>query len=599
MTRNSDRTCRLLALILLLYVALAAWYSLTIPLGEAPDEVPHFTYIRYLARHGHLPTTTEEHEAFQPPLYYVLGTALTASIEDEAASPFAVQANAHFDVSDPRAPKNLLLHSAVENWPYRGWVLAWHLVRLLSIALGSITVWATYHLGRAILPDQPFVALSMAALTAFTPQFLFMSAVVNNDNAATAFSALILWQMAVLLRSQTLPQVWKHSALLGLLLGLGLLSKASIGALLPVVSLAIITSLRVRVFTRQERGWLLVSAPLLALGLAALVSGWYFWHNWLLHGDPLGISFLLQINARRQGPLTPEVLAWLFKGLFRSFWLGWIGISFETGIYWLIGLACLVGASGFVVWLLRRWRILDAATRWALGLLGLHAALTLAALLQWTATVLGTDQGRLIYPLLPTVMLVLAGGWAWWARGRSRPWVLGGLALGLLCLAVLTPIRHIRPLYAPAPAATEEDLAAATPLNVDWDGIRLLSYRLESDQVRPGEKLVLCLYWQALEPQEQQVWALIQLVDEEGQFLMYLDGSPTAGRDTTDRWMPGQPLASCHLLPVPDYGTPGEYHLTISLHPPGEQRWLLATGPNGEPLGERLLLPPTVRITTP
>jgi len=276
-------------------------------------------------------------------LYYVLGAVLTAPIQDEAASPFAVQANAHFDVSDPRSPKNLLLHSAVEDWPYRGWVLAWHLVRLLSIALGAVTVWATFHLGRAILPDQPLIALTMAALTAFTPQFLFMSAVVNNDNAATAFSALILWRMAVLLRSQTRPQIWRHSALLGLLLGLGLLSKASVGALLPVVPLAIIiASLRARVSTRQDRGWLLAGALLLALGLAALISGWYFWRNWLLHGDPMGTSFLLQVNARREGPLTPEVLMWLFKGLFRSFWLGWIGISFEDGIYWLIGLACLL-----------------------------------------------------------------------------------------------------------------------------------------------------------------------------------------------------------------------------------------------------------------
>ncbi len=600
MTRNGERTCRLLALILLLYVALAAWYSLTIPLGEAPDEVPHFTYIRYLAQHGRLPTTTEEHEAFQPPLYYVLGAVLTAPIQDEAASPFAVQANAHFDVSDPRAPKNLLLHSAVEDWPYRGWVLAWHLVRLLSIALGAVTVWATYHLGRAVLPDQPLIALTMAALTAFTPQFLFMSAVVNNDNAATAFSALILWQMAALLRSPSRPQIWKRSALLGLLLGLGLLSKASVGALLPVVPLAVtIASLQAGASSRQERARLLVGALLLVLGLGALISGWYFWRNWLLHGDPLGTSFLLQINARREGPLTPEVLAWLSKGLFRSFWLGWIGISFEDGIYWLIGLACLVGGSGFVAWLLRRWRTLDVATRWTLGLLGLHAVLTVAALLQWTATVLGTDQGRLIYPLLPTVMLVLASGWAWWAPGKSRPWVLGGLAVGLFCLAVLTPIRYIKPLYAPAPVATEEELAAATPLDVDWDGIRLLGYRLESDQVQPGGKLVLCLYWQTLEPQDRQVWALIQLVDEEGRFLMYLDGSPTAGRDTTDRWTPGQPLASCHLLPVPEYGAPGDYHITISLHPPGEQRWLPATGPEGTPLGERLILPPTVRITAP
>ena len=80
---------------------------------------------------------------------------------------------------------------------------------------------------------------------------------------------------------------------------------------------------------------------------------------------------------------------------------------------------------------------------------------------------------------------------------------------------------------------------------------------------------------------------------------MYTDGSPTAGRDTTDRWTPGVPLAAQHLLPVPDYGPPGEYCLTISLHPSGEQRWLTATGPDGTPLGERFTLPVTVQITAP
>jgi hypothetical protein len=62
----------LLAAVLLAFVTLAVWYSVTIPLGEAPDEVPHFTYIRYLAQHRTLPTTHDEHEAFQPPLYYAL-----------------------------------------------------------------------------------------------------------------------------------------------------------------------------------------------------------------------------------------------------------------------------------------------------------------------------------------------------------------------------------------------------------------------------------------------------------------------------------------------------------------------------------------------
>ncbi len=610
MTQSRD-AARWLAALLLAFVALAAWYSTTIPLGEAPDEVPHYTYVRYIARHGCLPTTTEEHEAFQPPLYYALGAALTFGVKDAPDAPFAVRTNAYWDPVDPRAPKNLLLHTAAEAWPYRGWALAWHLLRLLSVAFGAVTVWAIFQLGRTIFPERPAIGLTMAALTAFTPQFLFLSAVANNDNAATALSALILWQIAALLREPDRARLRKRSLVLGGLLGLGLLSKASLMALAPVAGLAVLgSSFKFQVARARKHLQPATRNLLLAGGAALAVSGWYFVRNWALYGDPLGWSFLLQINAPREGPLTLDVLAWLFKGVFRSFWLGWIGIAFEAWIYWLIGAICVISLAGFAAWLVRRWPSLDAGVRWTLGLLGLHVALTLGSLIQWTATVLGTDQGRLIYPILPTVMLVLVAGWAWGlprlapagSRDRVRQGLLGGLVAGMLVLAVLTPVRYIAPVHAPAPVATEAELARATALNVDWRAevegseptIRLLAFRLEENRVAPGGTLVLHLYWQALRPMDRDLMALIQLVDQEGAFLMYADGSPTAGRDTTDRWAPGVPLASRHLLPIPDYGRPGAYKLTISLHPFGEQTWLPATG-----LGDQIVLPVTVHLVAP
>jgi 4-amino-4-deoxy-L-arabinose transferase-like glycosyltransferase len=600
--------------ILLLFVALATWYSLAIPLGEAPDEVPHFTYVRYLARHGRLPETTDEHEAFQPPLYYMVGAALTFWVKDHADAPFAVRHNAQYDAVDPRAPKNLLLHTSDEAWPFRGWALAWHLVRILSIALGATTVWAIYRLGSLLFPAQAAVPLAMAGLAAFTPQFLFLSAVANNDNAAIAISALVLWQAVAALHDWNPSQFWRRRGVLGLLLGLGLLSKGSLLALVPVVVLALLvapTRWRRRKQTasgptsRSGSGpaswslWWALGGLAVTLGIAVAVAGWYFARNWVLYGDPLAWSFVLATNALREGPLTLDVLVWLCRGVFRSFWLGWIGIAFEGFIYRLLAAVCLVAAAGFATWLIRSWRSLSLGFRWVLGLLGLHAAITLASLLQWTATVLGTDQGRLLYPLFPTVMLVLAVGWAWWAGKRGRRGVLAGLVGGMLLLAVITPLRYIRPVHAPAPVATQEELAAAEPLEADWDGIRLLAYRLEEQQVVPGQKLALDLYWQALEPVEEDLMALIQLVDSEGRFVMYADGSPTAGRDTTDRWSPGVPLSSRHLLPVPKNALPGEYWLTISIHAFGQAEWLLATSPQGTVLGDHLLLPDAVTVAGP
>jgi hypothetical protein len=596
----------LLGVILVLFVGLATWYSVTIPLGEAPDELPHFTYVRYLVQNGCLPATTEEHEAFQPPLYYALGAALTFWIDDRPDASFDVRANAYFDANDPRAPKNLLLHSADDDWPFRGWALAWHLVRLVSIALGGITVWAVYRLGCVIRSERSAIPLVMAALTAFTPQFVFLSAVANNDNAAIAFSALTLWQVGALLQEGDRSRLWKRYLRIGLLLGLGLLSKANLIALLPIAGLAIVvTAIQVPAPRAGDRIRLATLGLLLCFGLAALLAGWYFQRNWRLFGDPIGWSFLLVINARREGPLTLSLVAWLFKGLFRSFWLGWIGIALDEVLYRVIAAGCLIGLAGFLVWLVRRWSELDGGRRWALALLGLHAAVTLGALIQWTAAVQGTDQGRLIYPVLPTVMLVLVMGWAWWFGDRARPWVLGGLTVGIFTLAILTPIRYIAPVHAPAPVASQAELDAAHRLDIDWDGVRLLGYHLESAEVEPGGVLVLDLYWQAQQPVESDLMALVQLVDTRGEFLMYRDGSPTAGRDTTDRWTPGVPLAARLLLPVPDYGRTGDYHLTLSLRPfvqgkpLSESSWVLAVGPDGSVLGEQYTLPETIHVVVP
>ncbi|MBN1659295.1 MAG: glycosyltransferase family 39 protein [Anaerolineae bacterium] len=635
--RHSARhsACRVLTVILLLFVALATWYSITVPLGEAPDELPHFTYMRYIAQHGRLPTTAEEHEAFQPPLYYAAGALLTFCIEDEPEAPFAQRANAHYDVLDPESPKNLLLHTSAERWPYRGWALAWHLIRLWSVALGAVTVWAIYQLGRVLFASRPEIGLAMAGLAAFTPQFLFLSGVINNDNAATALSALVLWQVAVLVH-EPVPN-WRRSAFLGLLLGLGMLSKASLMALAPVVAVAILLATAAgrwslstgeqlavvvddvrpgqaarrmgrlrhlalgdvqRPPTRVERLFVAAWYLLLAFGTTVLVAGWYFVRNLLLHGDPLGWSFVLQTNAVREGGLTLDVLLWLFRGLFRSFWLGWIGIEFDGWIYWIIGVVCLVGAVSFVAWLLRRWWHLDWPTRWTLCLLGLHVVLTIGSLIQWTATVLGTDQGRLIYPILPLVMLVLALGWSWWAADRAHRPLLVALVAGMFLLAVVTPGRYIAPVHAPAPRASQAALETAAPVNVDWDGIRLLRYHLPTDQVAAGSRLSLDLYWQATEPVGRDLMAYIKLVDENGHFIMYVDGSPTAGRDTTDRWQPGVPLAAHHRLAVPAGTPPGVYRITIGVHPFGDPVWLMAVDESGQVVGDHIVLPETIEVAS-
>ena len=178
-----------LVVILALFVFLATSYSVIVPLGEAPDEVPHFTYIRYIARNGRLPVGAEEHEGFQPPLYYLIGAASTFWID---TSDYAIRANGDYSFTDDLPPFNLLLHTTEESFPYHGWALAWHIIRLLSVAMGATTEWATYWNPREVFPKDKYVAVGAAAFNAFLPQFLFISGVINNDNLAACLSALML-----------------------------------------------------------------------------------------------------------------------------------------------------------------------------------------------------------------------------------------------------------------------------------------------------------------------------------------------------------------------------------------------------------------------
>jgi hypothetical protein len=175
--------------ILVLYLILALAYSVIVPLGEAPDEVPHFTYILYITRHGRLPVGAEEHEGFQPPLYYIIGAATTFWIDTDD---YVIKANGDYSFTEDVPPFNLLLHTTAESFPYHDWALAWHLIRLLSVAMGATTVWATYRIAREIFPDEKYIALGAAVFNAFLPQFLFISGVINNDNLAAALSSLML-----------------------------------------------------------------------------------------------------------------------------------------------------------------------------------------------------------------------------------------------------------------------------------------------------------------------------------------------------------------------------------------------------------------------
>src|SRR5690606_34946548 len=102
---HRPRTERLLlALIVLLYLLLGFTYALVTPPFEASDELWHYPMIQHLAAGNPLPVQVFDpaqagpwnQEASQPPLYYYLGAALTAWI-DQSDMATARRLNPHVD----------------------------------------------------------------------------------------------------------------------------------------------------------------------------------------------------------------------------------------------------------------------------------------------------------------------------------------------------------------------------------------------------------------------------------------------------------------------------------------------------------------------
>ncbi|HNS39783.1 MAG TPA: glycosyltransferase family 39 protein, partial [Promineifilum sp.] len=185
-------------------------------------------------------------EAAQPPLYYTLAALVIRAVPDSTLTPAGLWPNPMADAADPRGESlarppinvNLFVHGPAEAWPWGGYALAVHLVRIMSTIMGLGTLLCLYGAGRAVWPEAPSRALLATALVACLPQFAFIHAAVSNDPAITLFSAAALWQLLRIRNYESGIRAGERArrvayGALGVIVGLAMLSKAA-GLLLLV-----------------------------------------------------------------------------------------------------------------------------------------------------------------------------------------------------------------------------------------------------------------------------------------------------------------------------------------------------------------------------
>jgi 4-amino-4-deoxy-L-arabinose transferase-like glycosyltransferase len=453
------RARRDLALVVLLTVAVgASWAALT-PTFHTTDEPAHFAYVQSVAELGHPPRQISDTgilSAEQTCWYDGLRATQVRFAVDERPPWSARERRALEDRCEDASrrhdgamyhafqPPGYYMLSALGYEAGGGLSLPTRLlfVRLISVLLAAVAVACTYLLVRELVPGSPWPPRAGALALAFQPVFMFNEAAVNPDALVVAVAAAIAWTGARAWRRGLTTQ---RSLALGLLVGVGLWSKANFLLLLPSVALlAVALVVAARGEERVRRAARIAAAALVAvacLGVYALLSG-ELWDRTLTYrqpaygGDGGGVGQLLSFAWQFFLPPLPFMTglydqppAWaaLVEGVTGR--LGWwndYGLSPEIVVVTVAGGAAIAaGALIYVLPRLRRrpWPILVAAT---CGF-GFLAALVVADYQYSLSAGTSGFEGRYVLPIMPLWGVVVACSVAA-VPGRWRPAMTGLLA---------------------------------------------------------------------------------------------------------------------------------------------------------------------------
>lgn len=328
----------LLLLIVLAYLILAGLFATRTPAWQAPDEPAHYNYIAQLAE-GELPVIREgdwdsnaleayksvqwqgvtdeqistiRYENHQPPLYYALGVPVFALTDGNLTA-----------------------------------------LRLYSALWGVVVIVCAYLLTARIFPQKNWLALSVAGFVAFQPMHLHILASVNNDSLSWAITAVGLTLAVYYVQGdKRISPVW-----LGLIVGIGLVTKASTYFLAGVMGLAIL----MRWWDEGERDFVTLVKQTAWFLLPALGLGLLWWgRNLAVYGVPdfLGLKAHDAIVVGQ--PRTAERIELLGFGgyvaeflrvTFQSFWgqFGWMAVPLQNSWYAVILGVMIVSLAGYVV----------------------------------------------------------------------------------------------------------------------------------------------------------------------------------------------------------------------------------------------------------
>jgi hypothetical protein len=426
------RSANAIPIILMIYLVLAALYAVRTPAWQAPDEPAHYNYVAQVAVGGCCPVIES-------------GDWDSAYLDALKGSAFAAEGLAELpsvQYEDHQPPLYYLILAPF--YTLTGGSLT--ALRLVSALFGAMVVLNVYIAGFIAFPKRPQVAALAALLVATLPQFVAITASVNNDSLSWALIGLAIVGMLAYLRDPV--RDWRFEVALGVICGLALLTKANALMLLPLGVAAILirwrwiatpadgraeaspydnlAELRARQARAGQEGTRHtvsvqdVVRRLAAFAGTALVIAALWWvRNISVYGFPdvLGLAahdrvvvgqlrtaeLIAQVDV---GEYARQALTTTFQSFFGQ--LGWMALPLPTWVYVVIAVVLAAALAGWVMaW--RRRELPAPYARETAWLLALAALLALAQYVYYNTSFV-QFQGRYLFAGLIPFALFVAGG---------------------------------------------------------------------------------------------------------------------------------------------------------------------------------------------
>ena len=559
-----------LHLLLILFIGIAFAFDQSTPTFEASDEAWHYGVVREIAAGRGLPVqrvgelTTYRQEGSQPPLYYYIGAALISWIDDyDSLSRYSYNPFGQVGVPGTTENINMFRHTSLEEFPLTGVALAVHVLRWFSILLGCGTVSLTFFVAKALFPEKGNLPILAASLTAFNPMFVFISASVNNDNGVWFLASLIiyilvltvslednvslipLWLPRILLQRQFAP--W----LLGVLLGLAILTKLSALLLIPVVGTYLI-------WRAQHYGnWYQAfrEGSIITLCVFVLTS-WWFYRNWILYDELLGTNTMAEIYGFvRTGPPIWEELILEWRGWWYSLWgiFGAFNIIPGRWFFATINGLVLIAAGGGIASIVRRHssgvNIGKIHIRHVIAVT--FVLVTLAGNIYWSFNQYAA-QGRLAI-ITVTVLSTYLGAGMVSLFGKRLEKLLSNVVVIVLLIASLVIVNlYIIPSYKVPQYVTQKDIPSDMVVSGATfnNEIELVGYSILNNTITTDDPVQITFYWSGKSYMDIDYNLAINVYGYGMKNIAKLDTWPGGGLLPTGEWEPDVIYPDAYVLPI-------------------------------------------------